>query len=394
MAFVFGIETVDRSSHNRLFPNADRGNVVYDPTFTLSNEASQRFFIRVCEELEATACDAAACQPDGNLVLRGADVKCVVRDLLDYYKSSVDAAATVIPPTDFIQTALDFFTDASPPNTTVATLQLRVQQYQSVIGFDGKSPPSIEWAAISFRSSVALPMTNSESRELYELYEDLVAKLLADAPAGMESMFQTDTQASGTGWTWMDVEDALVQNLLTGFAICFPVAFVVLVFATGNVVIATFATTSIVFIVAGVLGAAKLYYDWDLGIAESIAGVIVIGFSVDYTVHLGHMYKEGEGSREAKTRHALTYMGTTVIGGGLTTLSAGLVLFLCTLTFFTKMALLLVWTILLSIVYALFFFMPLCILFGPEDRFGEVPSIPALFTALRRDSPKVAPSSQ
>eukprot|EP00961_Rhodomonas_salina_P140059 1884813-Rhodomonas_salina.2 len=29
-------------------------------------------------------------------------------------------------------------------------------------------------------------------------------------------------------------------------------------------------------------------------------GVIVIGFSVDYTVHLGHMYKEGIGSREEK----------------------------------------------------------------------------------------------
>jgi hypothetical protein len=29
---------------------------------------------------------------------------------------------------------------------------------------------------------------------------------------------------------------------------------------------------------------------WELAIAESIAGVIVIGFSVDYVVHMGHMY--------------------------------------------------------------------------------------------------------
>jgi len=36
-------------------------------------------------------------------------------------------------------------------------------------------------------------------------------------------------------------------------------------------------------------------------------------------------------------------MGTTVIGGGLTTLSAGLILYMCTMTFFTKMAALLVW---------------------------------------------------
>jgi len=33
---------------------------------------------------------------------------------------------------------------------------------------------------------------------------------------------------------------------------------------------------------------------WSLGVAESIAGVIVVGFSVDYTLHLGHIYKEAE----------------------------------------------------------------------------------------------------
>ena len=58
-----------------------------------------------------------------------------------------------------------------------------------------------------------------------------------------------------------------------------------------------------------------------LTLAESISGVIVIGFSVDYTVHLGHMYKEAwdQPTREEKTRYALTHMGATVIGGGLTT---------------------------------------------------------------------------
>ena len=40
---------------------------------------------------------------------------------------------------------------------------------------------------------------------------------------------------------------------------------------------------------AQVLGLCKML-GWALGIAESIAAVIVIGFSVDFTVHLAHMY--------------------------------------------------------------------------------------------------------
>ena len=48
-------------------------------------------------------------------------------------------------------------------------------------------------------------------------------------------------------------------------------------------------TVSIAFIVGCMLGFCKTVMGWDLGMAETIAGVIVIGFSVD-VVHFGHMY--------------------------------------------------------------------------------------------------------
>jgi hypothetical protein len=84
---------------------------------------------------------------------------------------------------------------------------------------------------------------------------------------------------------------------MSGLAICFPVVFGVLLLATGNVIVSVYAIISIAFIVGGVLGAAKLYSGththnkhthththtlththtgWSLGVAESIAGVIVV----------------------------------------------------------------------------------------------------------------------
>ena len=50
------------------------------------------------------------------------------------------------------------------------------------------------------------------------------------------------------------------------------------------------AIATIIGIVACVLGMCHAVFEWELGIAESIAAVIVIGFAVDFTVHLAHMY--------------------------------------------------------------------------------------------------------
>lgn len=219
--------------------------------------------------------------------------------------------------------------------------------YQEVIGREKQWGTTHDWAMIEFRSSITTPISNGDAHKAFDDMEAWLGQHRKEAPKGMASMFQTDTLVPALGWTWMQVEDALVRNLMVGFGICFPVAYVVLIMATGNIIVGTYAILSIAFIVAGVLGAARLYSNWSLGVAESIAGVIVIGFSVDYTVHLGHIYREAsemvQDTREHKTQHALTVMGTTVIGGGLTTLSAGLILYMCTLTFFTKMAALLVW---------------------------------------------------
>ncbi len=52
--------------------------------------------------------------------------------------------------------------------------------------------------------------------------------------------------------------------------------------------------------------------------------------------------------------------------GACTTLSSGCCLWLCTLTFFTKFAVLVVSTIGFSLAYALFFFMPALALAGPQ----------------------------
>eukprot|EP01047_Picozoa_sp_COSAG01_P001966 COSAG01_NODE_49_length_31891_cov_29.945773_8_plen_158_part_00 len=132
----------------------------------------------------------------------------------------------------------------------------------------------------------------------------------------------------------------------------------------------------IVGIVACVLGLCKAYFDWELGISESIAAVIVIGFAVDFTVHLAHMYVESHhSSRLERTADAARTMGMTVVMGAITTMGAGLFMAFCTVTFFTKFCVLICSTIGFSLAAALLFFMPLVATLGPEGDFGDLVAV-------------------
>lgn len=153
-------------------------------------------------------------------------------------------------------------------------------------------------------------------------------------------------------------------------------AFVVLLCATGNIIVALMAIVTIVLIVMSVLGWCWIVEGWYLGVSESIAGIIVIGLAVDYVIHLGHMYLEvghlGYENRADRWAMALRSMGSTVLAGAATTFMAGISMRFCQMTFFTQMSTLISITIAYSLIYTLFFFMCILRIAGPEHRFGDV----------------------
>mmetsp|Transcript_2984 Transcript_2984/g.2749 ORF Transcript_2984/g.2749 Transcript_2984/m.2749 type:complete len:87 (-) Transcript_2984:247-507(-) len=78
---------------------------------------------------------------------------------------------------------------------------------------------------------------------------------------------------------------------------------------------------------------------WSLGSLESIAIVMLIGFSVDYAVHLANHYVESVfEDRYRRMQDALSGIGISIISGAITTIGSGVFLFLATVVFFTKFA--------------------------------------------------------
>ena len=139
--------------------------------------------------------------------------------------------------------------------------------------------------------------------------------------------------------------------------------------------LAFYAMVTIGLIVASVLGTVYLI-GWNLGIKESVAGVVVIGFSVDYTIHLGHMFdvarSQGLTTRREKFDYSIRKMGETVLAGAITTAGSTVFLLACQLTFFTAMGTLIILTVAFSLGYSLLFFMPLLRVAGPEGRVGDI----------------------
>lgn len=139
---------------------------------------------------------------------------------------------------------------------------------------------------------------------------------------------------------WHITEVSLVSTAVVGACVSLAVAFVIMALFTANIIVSLIALLTIVGIVFA-LASFMVVAGWTIGIIESVAFTIIVGLSVDYTVHIGvayihfsrNSYLAGRTRREI-VQHAMAEIGTSVFGGAVTTASSVLALFFCTITFF------------------------------------------------------------
>ena len=82
--------------------------------------------------------------------------------------------------------------------------------------------------------------------------------------------------------------------------------------------------------------------------------------------------ESGLQTRTARMRYAMGRIGSTIVAGAVTTAGAGGIMFLGQGDFYTKMAFVMSYTILLSFIYTFGFFASCMLLFGPEFEEGIV----------------------
>ena len=189
------------------------------------------------------------------------------------------------------------------------------------------------------------------------------------APEGLQICWQN----AGPAWAFMVTENAFLTNVLQGMGISISVAFIILTLATMNIVITMMTILTVIFICASVIS-VMVFYGWQMGVSESTAMVIIIGFSVDYVCHLAaHYVHSKEKKRYERTTESVRDMGVSIFSGGITTLGSGIFLLGGTIQFFPKFGLVIITTVAFSLSFAFFFFLSMCHAFGPEDNCGKLP---------------------
>jgi protein dispatched 1 len=135
------------------------------------------------------------------------------------------------------------------------------------------------------KSNVSLREPLDTKLPFYQGWEDFIELWKAKAPAGLGSILQS----GGFAWVWMPSEKAFVSSAIQGIVIAMLFAFIVLLMATRNIVQATMSLVCVAIIIVWVVG-IMVMKGWQLGVSESISVVILIGFSVDYVIHLSADY--------------------------------------------------------------------------------------------------------
>ncbi len=139
----------------------------------------------------------------------------------------------------------------------------------------------LEFNSASARKQPEISYWNNKIDELNER-----AKLV-QSTSGLKNGKMT----GGLGFAWSVTEQAFLESALKGMLISGAMAFLVLVLSTCNIVIALYAIIGIGSVIVSVVG-VMVFLGWELGMSESIAMVMLIGFSVDYVVHLANHYSE------------------------------------------------------------------------------------------------------
>ena len=170
----------------------------------------------------------------------------------------------------------------------------------------------------------------------------------------------------------MESEKAFFTNAIQGMIISIGFACAVIFIATRNWIVTFYAIHCVGFICAAELALMHLR-GYEMGVAESVGTIMVIGFSVDYVVHLAaHYVHSASMTRFPRTTEAIGEMGISIFSGAMTTIGSAVFLFGGKMAFFQKFAFMISTTVFIALIYSLVYYIALSHGFGPEGSAGNI----------------------
>jgi len=179
---------------------------------------------------------------------------------------------------------------------------------------------------------------------------------------------------SSPRWSWSEGYAAYWTSARGSVITAFPIIFVILMLVLNNWIMALLCCINVLCIMMSVLGVIGMI-GWRFGLTECASVVLVIGFSVDYCVHISHGYIVAplKHNREIRCQFSLLQNGHAIVSSAtVSILSTFPVLLNPNEVMFWKMGFLTVMTILFSILFSFSLFTLLLATIAPEGNGGKL----------------------
>lgn len=151
-------------------------------------------------------------------------------------------------------------------------------------------------------------------------------------------------------------------------------SFIVLMIVTRNIITSSTSIFCVFVIITSML--SFMYWDgMEFGTNQSVAVVMLIGFAVDYVIHLSSDFMHSsQPTRALKMQQSYREMGVSILSGCVTTFACGCFLFLANFVFFKVFAFVITLTVLLAFFFSMVTFGAFMHVIGPENDFCSIKS--------------------
>jgi hypothetical protein len=275
---------VSRAGVNILFNPDFLGEPRFEEAFALT-PACQDAILRICDDLRLYN----ASEEYLRLIKRDArsqgSIKCFLKDLRDEIARNGWSRAE--------QPGRLHVDDVAARIPTFLAMQhnesgeIYKEKYANLIGWDGSALQFVGIAVESANLQAATTAPEHVTARDYAGYEALRENMdfIAREACGSEVMM-TDLQGK---FVYMNNQRIFRTSALKGALLGVVIAFVVIFISTRSLIISLASTSCILATFLSVIGLVTMM-GWELGAVEAILISILAGFSVDYTVHLAHVY--------------------------------------------------------------------------------------------------------
>lgn len=379
---VWGVEGINNDDVNPIRDGqTEKGKVVWDKTFKFDKPAQQHIW-NVCEEVRLMKANLGEfLSRDKDSPINEGKVECPLYEWKHYLESKGETFPLAL---SRIPSVMPGFLESNTTND-YGQKQPMKDKLDKSFGYD----PNYEGGSVRFVVvEVATQLQQRAShagdklKKNYDLFEGWMDEMNSPtgrliAPPTANNAFQTcDGGFNGPMWIWMHTQGLFKKSAIQGSITGTILAFVVILFATGQIIIAFSAFVTIAAILITVLAMMKLA-NYELGTITSICITILAGFAVDYVVHLAHAYNHSEKeTRDQKFQEAFEVIGVSVLSGMVTSVLASFVLLTCSLQFFAKFGFFLIFTVAWAWIWGNTFFMCLMRLIGPDQNTHWILQLP------------------